>query len=77
MYHTVHELLLELQAKHDVLADLELAPPTPAKEEQQLRDLETIQRLASDDTDFAKDNNRKNGLKLITKLAANLKKQDE
>ena len=77
VYHTVHELLFELQAKHDVLADIELAPPTPAKEEQQLRDLETIQRLASDDTDFAKDNNRKNGLKLVTKLAANLKKQDE
>jgi len=73
VYHTVHELLLELQAKYDVLADLELAPPTPAMEEQQLRDLETI-RLAADDTDFAKDHSRKNGLRLVTKLAADLKK---
>jgi len=74
VYHTVHELLLELHAKHDVLADFELAPPAPAREEQQLRDLETIERLASDDVDFAKDHSRKHGLKLVTTLAANLKK---
>lgn len=70
VYHTVHELLLELQVKHDILADFELAPPAPAQEEQQLRDLETIQHLASDDADFAKDHSRTNGLKLVSKLVA-------
>ena len=43
LYHSVHDLITELQAKHDFLAEFEITPPDPAKEEQQLKDLEMLQ----------------------------------
>lgn len=69
LYHSVHDLITELHAKHDFLAEYEIAPPDPAKEEQVLKDLKMLAHLTSNDQDFAKHGGRKNGLKLVTKLA--------